>query len=148
MAKTYFNLLFFFFWGMFTSVICAQDVGRSDVPINRAQVAAGRPPLERMFYSLPYQTLEDGILEASKRHALYSYLIANFATPGIDYYEQLPEDDKIRLSTILGGSEMDQEVFQEFVLARFAENSRRYNALITMWGGKKNALTKVVTLGK
>lgn len=104
--------------------------------------------LERMFYSKPYQTLQDQIYDVARRHAIYSYIISNLTTPGFDFYAYLPPDDQAALSQMLPDDTMTNKVITEFMMTRVAYNGRRYSALMTMWGGKKNSLTKVVTLGK
>ena len=104
--------------------------------------------LSDMFYSAPYKTLQEGVLESSKRHAIYSYIVANLSTPGFDFYAYLPPDDQRVLAETLPDTALSNQVMTEFLMTRIAINSRRYSALMTMWGGKKNMLTKVVTLGK
>ena len=104
--------------------------------------------LDDMFYSEPYKTLEEKIYDSGKRHATYSFIVSNMATPGFDFMAYLPQDDQLFLSQVLPDESYNNQVITEFVMTRIAYNSRRYSALMALWGGKKNILTKVVTLGK
>lgn len=109
-----------------------------------------KPAFERMFFSLPYKSLEKGILYTSKKHKIYSGIIANLTTPYYDIVGALPIEDQRELLSIIPGTEgqMDKRVIAEFVLSKFAQNSKRYSAMITMWGGKKSSLNKIASFGK
>ena len=105
--------------------------------------------LARMFYSVPYYTLQRCVIDTARAHAIYSYIIANLSTPGFDFVQYLPAADKARLREAVGSStELDLALGHEFVMSRFNENSKRYTACITMWKGKKDSLNMIVTLGK
>ena len=103
----------------------------------------------RTFYSDPYFSLMDGIREASRRHAAYSFIISNFSTPGFDYQTYLPPDDRVRLQQIIPeDGDFDKKVITEFVMSAMAENSRRAQLYMTMYKGKKDSLSRIVSLGK
>lgn len=105
--------------------------------------------MARMFYSRPYYRLQRAILDSARRHAIYSYIIANLSTPGFNFYEYLDDDDRRLLrQQIPAEQEFTQAVAHEFIMSRFNENSKRYTAYITLWQGKKNSLNNIVTLGK
>ena len=109
-----------------------------------------KPAFERMFFSLPYKTLEKGVLDTARKHKIYSGIIANLTTPYYDIVGALPIEDQRELLSIIPGTDgqMDKRVIAEFVLSKFAQNSKRYTAMITMWGGKKSSLNKIATFGK
>lgn len=104
--------------------------------------------IERVFYSDPYFVVERGIYEASKKHAIYTYIIANLSTPGFDAIRILPEEDRAILKATLPDGKYSREVLAEFVITRMAENNRKDTALMTVWKNKKDSLSRIVTLGK
>lgn len=104
--------------------------------------------IEKVFYSDYYVSVEQGIYEASRRHALYTYIISNLATPGFDPVKLLPEADKALLKSTLPDGKYDRDVVAEFVITRMAENNRKDTALMTIWKNKKDSLSRIVTLGK
>ena len=105
--------------------------------------------LERFFYSDYYFSVEEGMRIGSQKQAIYSYIIANASTPGVDLVALLPADDRIKLkSRMPADAEKQKEVVLEFVLTRMTENNKRLMALTTLWGNKAKSLKNVVTLGK
>lgn len=107
--------------------------------------------VDRMFYSPYYFTVSDQVLEGAKKHAIYSYIVANAATPGLDLVALLPPADKQKfLNSVPEDAEDEQKraAIMEFVLAEMSINNRRTSALAAIWGGKAKSLKNVVTLGK
>ncbi|NBR10262.1 MAG: hypothetical protein EBT98_11565 [Opitutaceae bacterium] len=49
--------------------------------------------IDRLFYSDPYYVVEQQIYERAQRHAIYSFIIANLATPDFDPFKYLPPSD-------------------------------------------------------
>ena len=120
----------------------------SGVVFSQSERALAPRKIERVFYSDPYVVVERGIYEASKRHAVYTYIISNLATPGFDPVKILPEEDKAILKATLPDGKYDRDVMAEFVITRMAENNRKDTAMMTLWKNKKDMLSRVVTLGK
>ncbi|MSR89097.1 MAG: hypothetical protein EXS67_05545 [Candidatus Margulisbacteria bacterium] len=105
--------------------------------------------LERLFYSDYYFSVEEGMHIGSQKQAIYSYILANAASPGVDLVSLLPPDDRARLlSRLPENSDKQKEVVIEFVLSEMARNNRRLSTLTTIWGNKAKMLKNVVTLGK
>jgi flagellar basal body rod protein FlgB len=105
--------------------------------------------LERFFYSDYYFSVEEGMRIGSQKQAIYSYIIANASTPGVDLVNLLPADDRIKLKSRLPDDATKQkEVVIEFVLSQMIENNKKLMALTTIWGNKAKSLKNVVTLGK
>lgn len=115
-----------------------------------AQTNKPRKSFERMFYSLPYKSLEMGVLRTAKKHKIYSGIIANLSTPYYDVVGALPAEDRRELLSIIPNTDgnIDRRVIAEYVLSKFAQNSKQYTAMITIWSGKKSSLNRIVTLGK
>jgi len=130
-------IVFFCFLGLFCVPVMAQS-----------ERALAPKKIEKVFYSDYYTSVERGIYEASRRHALYTYIISNLATPGFDPVKLLPEEDKSLLKATLPEGKYNQDVIAEFVITRMAENNRKDTALMTIWKNKKDSLSRIVTLGK
>jgi hypothetical protein len=105
-------------------------------------------PIDKMFYSEPYSVVERGIFEASRRHAIYSYIISNMSTPGFDAMRYLPPDDQAELQSIIPSKQYTRDILLEFVVTKMSDNNRRDTALMTMWKNKKDSLQRIVTMGK
>jgi len=106
---------------------------------------------ERMFYPPFYISVEEGLRKYSKRHATYSYILANASTTGIELFSLLPVEDQAELAKIIP-KEDDFEDYQpvvlEFTFAKMATNAKKLEALSAIWGAKSKSLKNVVTLGK
>lgn len=106
-------------------------------------------PPRRMFYSSYYETVREELFNTAKKHATYSFLIANASTPGLNLLAFLSADDRaFLLDKIPPGEENVRSVIIEYVMAAMAENSRRLEALTAVWASKAKSLKNVVTLGK
>jgi flagellar basal body rod protein FlgB len=102
--------------------------------------------LELMFYNSRYIVLHEGIREASKKQAIYAYNIANLSTPG--FKPILPPEDQALLNELTAAKGNSQEVMLDFLMARMTENSKRYNAYVTIWKAKLDGVRRIITLGK
>lgn len=131
--------LFFLLLGVFLG---------NGVVIAQSERALASRKIERVFYSDPYFVVERGIYEASRRHAVYTYIIANLATPGFDPVKMLPADDQAILKSTLPDGKYNRDIIAEFVITRMAENNRKDTAMMTIWKNKKDSLSRIVTLGK
>jgi hypothetical protein len=131
--------LFFLLLGVFLG---------NGVLIAQSERALASRKIERVFYSDPYFVVERGIYEASRRHAVYTYIIANLATPGFDPVKMLPADDQAILKSTLPDGKYNRDIIAEFVITRMAENNRKDTAMMTIWKNKKDSLSRIVTLGK
>ncbi|NBV41151.1 hypothetical protein EBR96_00045 [bacterium] len=132
--------------GLFLSILFAGILILS-VPV-LAQQGNERKAIENLFYSEPYSVIESGIYDAGRRHAIYSYIIANMSTPGFDAMKYLPPDDRAKFFAAIPDKKYTKEVLLEFVMARMSENNRKDSALMTLWKNKKDSLSRIVTLGK
>ncbi len=118
------------------------------VAFAQSERALAPKKIEKVFYSDPYFVVERGIYEASRRHAVYTYIISNLATPGFDPVKMLPEDDRALLKSTLPDGKYNRDIIAEFVITRMAENNRKDTAMMTIWKNKKDILSRIVTLGK
>jgi hypothetical protein len=128
-------------------LIFVSGVFLSQVYAQSERAAASRK-IEKVFYSGYYTSVEQGIYEGTRRHALYAYIISNLATPGFDPVRMLPDDDTALLKATLPDGKYNRDVIAEFVITRMAENNRKETALMTLWKNKKDSLSRIVTLGK
>ena len=104
---------------------------------------------EGLFYSDYYFSVEEALRIGSQKQAIYSYIIANASTPGVDLVALLPPDDRAKiLSRLPATGDKKNEVVLEFVLAEMAINNKRLSAFTTLWGNKAKSLKNIVTLGK
>jgi len=91
--------------------------------------------------------LEDAILDASRRHALYSYNLANATTPG--FKPILFEDDRRQLYTMVPeDSEYFTKVIIEHITSKMAMNRGRQSAFYALYRKKFDNWRQVVSLGK
>ncbi len=107
--------------------------------------------LESKFYSSYYKSVEDGMIEGGRNQAIYSYILANASTPGVDLVALLPPKDRVEILKTLpeqATSEEKNSAILEFVLGKMSVNNRRTSALAVIWGNKTKTLKNVVTLGK
>lgn len=104
--------------------------------------------IEKVFYSDYYISVERGMYDGSRNHALYTYIISNLATPGFDPVRLLPAEDQALLKATLPDGKYNRDVIAEFVITRMAENNKKTTALMTVWKNKKDSLSRIVTLGK
>lgn len=136
-------------WALIGWVIGAGGLLASVVPErNTIEKSPGYPGVPGIFYVRSYKLLEEGIHDSTRRQAIYSYIIANISTPQFEPIRYLPPDDVKELRAMLPDLKLSKEVILEFVMSKMAENSKRQSSYTTMWKGKKDSLTRVVTLGK
>jgi flagellar basal body rod protein FlgB len=99
-----------------------------------------------LFFTEKDLILQDEIRRSSKKHALYAYNIANVNVPGFKPV-LMPEDQKV-LAELIKEKGYKQEIILEFLMARMAENAKRYNAYIAILKNSVEQLRRVVSLGK
>jgi hypothetical protein len=91
--------------------------------------------------------LEDAILDASRRHALYSYNLANATTPG--FKPILFEDDRRELYTMVPeDSEYFTKVIIEHITSKMAMNRGHQSAYYALYRKKFDNWRQIVSLGK
>lgn len=69
--------------------------------------------LEDLLFDDTTQKLGAAILDAGRRQAVYSYIIANASTPGVDLEKLLPPDDKRLFKKLLPDGEDSMEILLE-----------------------------------
>lgn len=135
--------------GAFSLIIWGATVMGAVVPPTRPPInKPGFDGVPSIFYVPSYETLEKGIIESSRRQALYSYILANISTPGFEPIRYLPPDDVKLLRATIPDLKLTKDVVLDFIMTRMSENSKRQSSYVTMWKGKKDSLTRIVTLGK
>ena len=103
--------------------------------------------LDMVFLNRKYSALEEALRLAIKRQSIYAYDIANIGTPGFKLV-LLPDDQKLLNELTIPDKTKQQEIILEFLMARMAENNKRYNAYLTLWKAKIDNNKRIVTLGK
>ena len=105
--------------------------------------------IARLVYSQPYDSVKKAIPEMSKKHAIYSYIIANASTPGLDLMGLLPPEDRAALDKIIvDGAENQDRIILEYVMSLMTMNSKRLSVATSVWSGKARSLKSLITLGK
>lgn len=91
--------------------------------------------------------LEGAIKDASRRHAIYSYNLANATTPG--FKPILLDDDQRELfSMVPPGSEYFTNVVVEHMTSKMALNRSRQSGFYALYKKKLDNYKQIVTLGK
>ena len=104
--------------------------------------------LEELLFDETTLKLGEAILDAGRRQAVYSYIIANAATPGIDLEKLLPPDDRLLFKKLLPEGEDSMEILVEFVLLRVGELSKRQGAFTALFKKKQEILKQVISKGQ
>lgn len=91
--------------------------------------------------------LEEAIIDASRRHAVYSYNLANATTPG--FTPILFEDDRRQLYTMVPeDSDYFTKVMIEHITTKMAINRGRQSAFYALYRKKFDNWRQIVSLGK
>lgn len=91
--------------------------------------------------------LEEEIRKAVKKHALYSYNIANVSTPG--FSPLLYPEDQLELQQIVPeNDEMFQKVLLEHMATNMARNRNKHNAYLLIYKKRFEIYRQVASLGK
>lgn len=102
---------------------------------------------DTLLFDSSVSRLEEKIKEASYKHAIYSYNLANAATPG--FKPILFEEDRIRLEEMVpADSKYFQKVIVEHMTTRLADNSKRHAAYYALYRKKFENYKQVATFGK
>ena len=104
--------------------------------------------LEDLLFDETTQKLGEAIIDAGKRQAIYSYIIANASTPGVDLEKLLPPDDKVLFQRLLPEGEDSMEILLEFVLLRVGELSKRQGGFTALYKKKNEMLKQVISKGQ
>ena len=96
------------------------------------------------------RSLQQAIEYTSRKHAIYSYNIANATTQGFEPI-LLPED-KIELERLFAVAPEDKnylsKVIIEHFMAKIAQNNKKQQALYVLYKKRVENFRKVVSLGK
>ena len=91
--------------------------------------------------------LENEIRRVVRKHALYSYNIANVTTPG--FSPLLYPEDQIELEQIVPeNDEMFQRVLLEHMTTNMARNRNKHNAYLLIYKKRFEVYRQVASLGK
>jgi hypothetical protein len=102
---------------------------------------------DSMLFTSAVPRLEEAIHETSRRHAIYSYNLANATTPGFEPI--LFEDDQRQLLNMVPeNSEYFAKVVVEHMSAKMAVNRGRQQAYYALYKKMFDNYRQVVTLGK
>tara|TARA_B100001248_G_C27156801_1_gene351601 strand:- start:200 stop:592 length:393 start_codon:yes stop_codon:yes gene_type:complete len=91
--------------------------------------------------------LEEEIKRVVRKHALYSYNIANVTTPG--FSPLLYPEDQIELDKIVPeNEEMFKKVLLEHMTTNMARNRNKHNAYLLIYKKRFEVYRQVASLGK
>lgn len=127
--KRFIKGLIFVITTFFLSSILAQQTGAS------------------LMYDSSVSKLEEAIKYAQRKHALYSYNIANATTQGFEPI-LMPEDQNELFSMVPAGSDYFQKVLLEHMTANMARNRNKHSAYLLLYKKKFEIYKMVATLGK
>ena len=102
--------------------------------------------VEEMLFDNTTNKISNAILDASHKHAIYAYNLANLMTPG--FQPILFDEDRERLETVLPGDESNSELMSEHFVARITEVRSKYSAYVKLMSTKMAITRQVATLGK
>lgn len=104
--------------------------------------------LEKMLFDDTSMKLSEAIKYTGKKQAIYSYIIANAATPEIDLAALLTPDDRAAFERLVPDGQDKMQVLLEFVMTRMGENTKRQNAYILLMKKKMDILRHVISKGQ
>ncbi|MAQ63809.1 hypothetical protein CL647_02535 [bacterium] len=93
------------------------------------------------------QKLEKAIYKATKKHALFSYNIANITTPGFEPV-LYPEDQEELNQIIPNNSELRKKVLLEHMSASMAKNRNLQASYLTLYKKRFDTYRQIATMGK
>ena len=102
--------------------------------------------LDETFFDSPTLKLQHAIVEVNRRQAIFAYILANAATPGIDLVAILPPDLQRELLANVPKDADPRTFVIEFVQAKIGENkSRQY---IQLFKSKNQIFKTIISKGQ
>ena len=102
---------------------------------------------DNVLFDSTSSRLEDAMKDSGRRHAIYSYNIANATTPG--FKPILLPDDEAEFQRILPDEEQFfGRVVVEHMMTKMSQNSKRQAALYALYRKRLDNYRQVATLGK
>ena len=102
--------------------------------------------IENILFDNVTNRLQNAIMYASNKQALYSYNIANSSTAGFDPI--LTEDEQKELNALLPNKELNRDVMMEFLLSKMTNNRLKHAAFINLQKKKFEIIRQVASMGK
>ena len=99
-----------------------------------------------LFYPVDSK-LEKAIYKATKKHALFSYNIANATTPGFEPI-LYPEDQAELNQIIPNNKELRKKVILEHMTASMAKNRNLQASYLTLYKKRFDTYRQIATMGK
>ena len=99
-----------------------------------------------LFYPVDSK-LEKAIYKATKKHALFSYNIANITTPGFEPI-LYPEDQEELNAIIPNNSELREKVLLEHMSSSMARNRNLQASYLTIYKKRFDSYRQIATMGK
>ncbi len=99
-----------------------------------------------LFYPVDSK-LEKAIYKATKKHALFSYNIANITTPGFEPI-LYPEDQAELNAIIPNNSELREKVLLEHMSSSMARNRNLQASYLTIYKKRFDTYRQIGTMGK
>ncbi len=99
-----------------------------------------------LFYPVDNK-LEKAIYKATKKHALFSYNIANITTPGFEPI-LYPEDQAELNAIIPNNSELREKVLLEHMSSSMARNRNLQASYLTIYKKRFDTYRQIATMGK
>ena len=103
--------------------------------------------MDSMQFEKSVADLEKCIVKTGKKHALYSYNIANISTPGFEPI-LYPEDKKELYKMVPQDSEFFKKALLEHMTTAMARNRLSHSMCLALYKKKFDIYRQVATLGK
>ncbi len=103
--------------------------------------------IDKMLFYPVDQKLEKAIYKATKKHALFSYNIANATTPGFEPI-LYPEDQAELNQIIPNNKELRKKVILEHMTASMAKNRNLQASYLTLYKKRFDTYRQIATMGK
>ena len=103
-------------------------------------------PNNKMLFDKSMSNLEEAIYFTNKKHALYSFNIANISTPGFEPI-LYPEDQR-ELQQMSPDSQYSGKVLLEHMSTSLARNRNYNSAYISIYKKRLDTYRQIATMGK
>ena len=103
-------------------------------------------PKNKMLFDKSMSNLEEAIYFTNKKHALYSFNIANISTPGFEPI--LYPEDQLELQQMSPDNQYSGKVLLEHMSTSLARNRNFNSAYISLYKKRLDTYRQIATMGK
>ena len=115
--------------------------------LSSSSIAQIQTVFDDMLFDSSMFNLEAAIKDTSRRHAIYSYNLANATTPGFEPV-LLDDDQRELFEMVPPDSEYFTKVVVEHMTSKMALNRGRQSGFYAIYKKKLDNYKQIVTLGK